>query len=59
MLRTHLLQPHPVWFPPPRYVGTQWKYNKQLADLGMHCYLKMLLKVWSGAWWCAGWCCAS
>jgi aarF domain-containing kinase len=27
-----------------KYVGTDWKYNKQLADLGMHCYLKMLLK---------------
>lgn len=27
-----------------KYVGTEWKYNRKLADLGMHCYLKMLLK---------------
>lgn len=27
-----------------RYVGKQGRYNRQLADLGLHCYLKMLIK---------------
>ena len=27
-----------------RYIGTQGKHNRKLADLGLHCYLKMLLK---------------
>ena len=40
-----VLDPACVLPAPRRYVGTQCKYNKQLADLGMHCYLKMLLKV--------------
>jgi hypothetical protein len=26
------------------YVGTTGPHNKKLADLGLHCYLKMLLK---------------
>ncbi|PSC73099.1 putative serine threonine-kinase abkC [Micractinium conductrix] len=26
------------------YIGTQGKHNRKLADLGLHCYLKMLLK---------------
>jgi len=26
------------------YVGTPGRHNKKLADLGLHCYLKMLLK---------------
>jgi hypothetical protein len=27
-----------------QYVGKQGRYNRQLADLGLHCYLKMLIK---------------
>lgn len=27
-----------------RYVGTPFPHNRKLADLGLHCYLKMLLK---------------
>ena len=41
-------QPLPCPSARRRYVGTRWKYNKQLADLGLHCYLKMLLKVGYG-----------
>lgn len=27
-----------------KYIGTDLKYNRKLADLGLHCYLKMLMK---------------